>query len=133
MIRKQRRVHWITWILIALLLPATVMFAVMSRHLPAHSGIDTQIGEQAKGEVVHEVDSDVLKVNIRAVDGVASQLEVVLKKPLKAASTLIYDEKNQLLGSLGKRGVYRFSIERQPQVLKLKDGLKQGDLLQIEL
>lgn len=132
MIRAQRKRHRSIWVAMAITLPVLVALAVMGT--PKAPG-QTQVSMQsaANGSILKEVDTKDVKVNIRGAGQKPTQLEVVVKVPLKAASAMVYLKNGEALGQVGKRGVYRFPIKNMPLAISIKDLIKDQELLTIEL
>lgn len=137
-----RTVHRYTWFALALLLPAVWVAALLSRQdMPVQKPV--RLEPQAALPIVLESRrSGPFLLNLRS-DSVDRQLqlELFIQRPIEQPNTMLWamtpgDSTGILLGSLGTRGVYRYSLDGiiQEQALlriRLTDQLQQHILREI--
>ncbi|WP_196891157.1 hypothetical protein [Aureivirga marina] len=116
-----RKRHLIFWILILIILPIIMIRAKINvPKQPIENKTYLEVNKQ-KPVLIKEINdmNDGLKFNFRGDnDKQISQLEVILVKPLKDASSTLFelnynDEKGTYIGELSQTGVYRFPIKNQ--------------------
>lgn len=120
MIRPLRKRHLQIWTLLALLLPSGSIAAYM---MVPHKVIDKQvfvINQTPLPVIRSSIDLTNYKINLREDEKGNQQLEWIMKVPLTAPSAFIYYQtnnhwkdirENQLIGTLGSKGIYRFTLK----------------------
>lgn len=130
--RSLRKRHQWTWIFVALLLPAIAVYGLMSAPAFATEQVADPTSVAAIGQVLNSYEDDVVKLNFRGTSTTATQLELILKIPPKSAQTLVYytkdgqaEQQSELLvGTIGRRGVYRFDFPQGVDGLYWFDPIK---------
>lgn len=139
MIRALRKKHRIIWYLITVLTVPIVVISIVHRpvFMKTENALITEV--QAMGEILKEYENADLKVNLRGRENLLTQLEIILKIPLKSPFCVVhaYNKNGQqmALGTIGQRGIYRFSIENNESISELifKDEIKQEEITRLKL
>ena len=116
-----RKRHLMFWILILIILPIIMIRAKMNVPEQPIEGKSYTIKNKQNPNLIKEVNDikNGMKFNFRGTDEkTINQLEVVLIKPLRDASSSLFelnynDEKGTFLGELSETGVYRFSLKNK--------------------
>lgn len=112
---KLRRRHTYMWVFLAVLLPSLVLWAYFNIPEKAKS-IFVRTSETAYPSIVSSQQTADLKINIRRNTEGEHQVEVVVLQPLIGVANQLFlsstaeAPKQFLLGPLGSRGIYYFSI-----------------------
>lgn len=91
------------------------------------------------GQILKSVEGDYLQVNIRGRESRAEIIEIILSKPLKAASAKVLlkaDNRIQPLGQITSLNTYHFSIPKNAvklEQIQLYDYLKDREISIIDL
>lgn len=139
MIRALRKKHRIIWYLIPVLTVPIVVISIVHRpvFMKTENALVTEI--QAMGEILKEYENADLKVNLRGRENLLNQLEIILKIPLKSPFCVVHayykNGQQMALGTIGQRGIYRFSIENNEPISELifKDEIKQEEVTRLKL
>ncbi|WP_196885728.1 hypothetical protein [Aureivirga sp. CE67] len=118
---RLRKRHLIFWILILIILPIIMIRAKINiPQQPIENKTYSKINEQKPFLIKESNDlKNGLKFNFRGENkNQISQLEVILIKPLKDASSTLFelnynDEKGTFIGEMNETGVYRFPLKEQ--------------------
>jgi len=122
-----RKAHKYSWLLLAIIIPLIMFFALKDVSLSSGNDSATSF-EPSKEPILKMVENDVIKVSL-----LSNSIEIILKRTLKNASSIAYisdlsGNKNQIIGQLSTVGVYRFNMETLPKSIILYDELK-GELI----
>ncbi len=122
-----RKAHKYSWLLLILLIPLIMIFALKDVPLLSNNEALTTF-ESSKGNIIKTAENDLLKVSVRS-----NSIEVILKRTIKNASSIIYNSdskgnKNHIIGQISTVGIYTFNIETPPKSIVLYDNLK-GELI----
>lgn len=114
-----RRAHRRIWLALAIVLPVVFIAAVAS--IPETQIAITQADDQPEAlpQIRFTAETDHFILTVRADDMTAEQqLEIRVKEPLEIPGCLVYlkcgDTEKLLIGKLGSKHAYRFSMETIP-------------------
>ena len=119
-----RKVHKYSWLLIVIIIPLIMIFALKNiSSLSANDSVTTY--ESSKNIILKTAENDLIKVAL-----LSNSIEIILKKTLKNASSIVYisdlsGNKNQIIGQISTVGIYTFNIETSPKSIILYDELKE--------
>lgn len=126
-----RRGHFIIWIILFILLPIVMFFAV--QHLNFSNRQNAAKTMLTTDNVYSSAENKLIKVVVLR-DGDAFELQVELIKPLKSASALLYNvEANAVIGQLQGVGVYRYKLNKPLKTLQIKDPIEDRLLTELKL
>ncbi|WP_299674210.1 hypothetical protein [uncultured Dokdonia sp.] len=131
-----RKAHKMIWMALGLLGTVLIVASINSVKEPLGIDSDSAISKIQKGTFSIEDDAQ-LSVSIEELATV-NKLQIVVKKPLKSAATSVYvinknQERSILLGSIDKKGLYTFDIEKTVKRVQLYDGIKKRIIRNIDL
>ena len=130
-----RKAHKLIWILLFLTIPVLMVFAVLEIKKPAINDGNLVLTEALLGQVV--LDNEAFSISVQKV-GETSQLHVIVKRPLKNPSAVIYgvsseEKKEYFIGVIDKKGVYYFQLKGDLKGIRMYDAIKEQDIINIEL
>ncbi|MDY8134551.1 hypothetical protein [Aquimarina sp. 2201CG5-10] len=131
-----RNTHKIIWILLIIAVPILIILSVQSIKEPLFSDNDELfISETSNQRTILEDQNFLIHIKEQNTGNV---LHIILKKPLKSASSLVYGittdtQKEVYIGTLNNTGQYSFDIDKLIKKVKIYDEIKQNDILNIEL
>ena len=133
-----RKTHLRIWVVVVLIAPVIIAISILGRpSFPWSESSHKKHTVQALPQIVKEVETVHLKMNLRGENNLIEQLEIIVKTPLKSASTTVYyfenKEKGRYIGSIHSKGLYRFPIDKDIQGIILYDPIKKRDIQQIDL
>ena len=133
-----RKTHLRIWIVVVLITPVCIAISIWGRpSFPLSESSHKKHTVQALPRIVKEVETGYLKINLRGENNLIKQLEIIVKTPLKSASTIVYYYENKgkgrYIGSIQSKGLYRFPIDKSIQGIILYDPIKRREIQQIEL
>jgi len=131
----QRKSHLIIWIILGLTIPILIIGSVSQIRTSIISDAEVSINQKVtKGDIV--VDDSYFTMEI-IERGIHRTLKTTVKKPLKSPSVIAYgvrdDGSETILGTLEAKGVYTFSMDQEIKSLKVYDGIKSINLINITL
>ena len=131
-----RKTHKIVWMLLVILVPVLIVFSILEIKEPLLTDADLVVTKSlAPQKMVFE---DVnFRVGVATGEG-EDTLQIILKRPLKSASAVVFGitskgNKQEYLGTIDKKGVYTFRIKKSLKNIKIHDGLKGEDIINIKL
>jgi len=130
-----RKAHKLIWILLFLTIPVVMVFAVLEIKKPAINDGNLVLAEALSGQTVLE--NETFSMSVQKA-GKTNQLHVIVKRPLKNPSAVIYgvsseEKKEYFLGVIDKKGVYSFEMKDSTQGIRIYDAIKEEDIINIEL
>jgi len=128
-----RKRHQYMWLLIVLVVPIVLLLALTGKPSYPTSPLVERSVTPAIGELIKEYTDKLLSLRARGVGGSIQQIEIELDKPLKAAAAVVLDGKGNVIGKIGAKGVYRFSVEKTIAEVVVIDMIKDEELTRISL
>jgi len=130
-----RKAHKLIWIILFLTIPVVMVFAVLEIKKPAINDGNLVLAEALSGQMVLE--NDIFSMSVQKT-GETNQLHVIVKRPLKNPSAVIYgisseDKKGYFLGVIDKKGLYSFEMKDSTKGIRIYDAIKEEDIINIEL
>jgi len=130
-----RKAHKLIWIILFLTIPVVLVFAVLEIKKPAINDGDLLLTEAPVGQMV--LDNETFSMSVQK-EGESNHLHVILKRPLKNPSAVIYgvsseDKKEYFLGVIDKKGMYNFELRDGSKGIRIHDAIKEEDIINIEL
>lgn len=131
-----RKAHKVIWMVLGILGVVLIIASINSVKEPL--GIDSDTSISSTKENVRTIEDDAqLSVNVEELASI-NKLHIVIKKPLKSAATGVYvltndQERGAFLGSIDKKGLYMFTIEKTAKKIQLYDGIKKSVIRNIDL
>lgn len=125
-----RKTHKVLWILLAIIMPILIVFSIGSIKNVLLTDNDV-IVNSTSGETLLE--NQQFTVSVHKTNRIQT-LHIVLKTPLKNASSLVYSTpKDVLIGTLTKKGIYAFELPLGSNGIRIYDEIKETDILNIAL
>jgi hypothetical protein len=130
-----RKAHKAIWLVLILMVPIVIVFAIKDLALfSSEANVSSQF-ETSKEKILMVAENDLLKASIIAKDS-KNYLELILKSPLKNSSALVYTttssgDKIAAIGQLSTVGIYNLSVREKPKGILLYDGLKEVEITKI--
>ncbi|MDT0605444.1 hypothetical protein [Croceitalea rosinachiae] len=117
MIASQRKSHKYVWLIIAIVIPVMLFFAIKDLDFSTTSNNSKK--EQLTASFNH------------------SKVQIQLRQPLQSPSPLVYElnangKPGKILGQLNGIGNYKFSTSSTAKGIVVKDGIKNEELFKIE-
>jgi hypothetical protein len=133
-----RKSHIRIWVIAAVIMPIFIILSIIGRpDFPINQAGYNPTSIQALPNIIKPLETNKLKINLRAKEKTIGQLEIFVKEPLKSASTTIYylenKGKGRFIGSIGSKGLYRFPIDKSIRGIVLYDPIKKRDIQLIEI
>jgi hypothetical protein len=130
-----RKAHKLIWIILILTIPVVLVFAVLEIKEPAIDDSDLVLAEAPVGQMV--LDDETFSMSVQKA-GESSQLHIILKRPMKSPSAVIYGvsseaKKEYFLGVIDKKGMYNFELSDGTKGIRIHDAIKEEDIINIEL
>lgn len=131
-----RKTHKIIWLLLALIVPVLIISSVMDYKELFLTDADLVVGSMyANQQTILENEN--LTINFDKQSG-KNRLELILKRPLKNPSAVVFattadNPKGRYLGSLDKKGIYNFNLQKMDKGIRIYDGIKKADIIDIDL
>lgn len=131
-----RKTHKIIWIVLIIIMPVLIVLSIKSIKEPLLTDGDLSLTPILSGQRI-VLDDDSFFIGVKEQNSL-NALQIILKKPLKSASSLVYgvlpsEKKDTYLGVLDKKGVYMFEIDKQIRSIRIYDEIKKSDIVNIEL
>ncbi|WP_106793291.1 hypothetical protein [Aquimarina sp. Aq78] len=130
-----RKMHKIVWILLIIVMPVLIFLSIKSIKEPLLTDGDVSLTPIRSGQRI-VLDDDSFFIGIKEQNSL-NALQIILKRPLQSASSLIYGisnhKKDTYLGTLDKKGVYTFEIDKKIRSIRIYDEIKKNDIINIEL
>lgn len=117
-------------------MPVLIVLSIKSIKEPLLTDDDLSLTPILSGQRI-VLDDDSFFIGVKEQNSL-NALQIILKKPLKSASSLVYgvlpsEKKDTYLGVLDKKGVYMFEIDKQIRSIRIYDEIKKSDIVNIEL
>lgn len=124
-----RKIHKISWLLIAIAGVVFLYFAMSELNFSSEAVQNSKTTEVSSIDKTAE--NDWIKVTVRE-----NQVEVILKKTLKASSSVVYaldesTEKGNGLGQVSTVGIYQFETKESIQGILIWDEIKDVELTKL--
>lgn len=133
MIATQRKKHLFIWICIGIFLPIIMVFAIKNR-MEIPQSKPTEIAQPvAIGSIIKKIEHADFTFHLRGQEDI-SQLEIIIKSPLKAASVTVYNSegiKGTPIGILENKNTYRFPVAKTLTGIVIYDHIKAKKLYTI--
>ncbi|MEP0263037.1 hypothetical protein [Dokdonia sp.] len=131
-----RKAHKIIWIVLGLLGAVLIVLSINSVKQPFLTDSDASIATITEG--VHTIEDNTQFYMSIEEQANSNKLQIVLKTPLKSASTVVYTltpdhKKGAFLGTIDKKGLYAFDIDKSIKKIQLYDGIKNNEIRNIDL
>ncbi|WP_299443666.1 hypothetical protein [uncultured Aquimarina sp.] len=131
-----RKTHKIIWILLLIAVPVLLMFSIHSIKEPLLTDSDVLISEKVSGQRT-VLENDTFYISIKEQNS-SNALQVILKKPLKTASSILYgitpsNGDGNYLGTLSKKGIYQFEVDKSTKSIRIYDDIKKNNIINIAL
>ncbi|WP_024771797.1 hypothetical protein [Aquimarina macrocephali] len=130
-----RKMHKIIWILLIIIMPVLIILSIKSIKEPLLTDGDVSLTPTLSGQRII-IEDDIFFISIKEQSSFNS-LQIILKRPIKSASSLIYGisnhKKDTYLGTINKKGVYTFEIDKKIRSIRIYDEIKKNDIINIEL
>jgi hypothetical protein len=131
-----RKAHKIIWIVLGLLGAVLIVLSINSVKQPFLTDSDASIATTTEG--VHTIEDNAQFYMSIEEQANSNTLQIVLKRPLKSASTIVYTltsdlKKGTFLGTIDKKGLYAFDIDKSIKKIQLYDGIKNNEIRNIDL
>lgn len=118
MIRPLRKRHLQIWSVLAVLIPVSIVSAVIARPKPIDSVLLQPAGAAPLPVVIKTVEKENYVVRLRGSSQIPGQLEWINKNTLTFPTAVIYrahgafsPEHDDLIGRIEARGTYRFALK----------------------
>lgn len=131
-----RTAHKIIWILSIIIIPVLIFLSIQSIKEPFLTDSDTITTSKLSGELmVLENESFLIRIKKQKTH---NTLRIILKKPLRSASSIVYGTKSDreggiYIGTLENKGIYTFEVDKSTKGIRIYDAIKKNDILNIEL
>ena len=131
----QRKTHLIIWVALSIIIPVLMVGSVLQIRTNIITDGEVSLSQEAlKGHIV--LDNPYFAIEV-ITQGTRKSLKTIVKKPLKSPSVIAYAVKNDgsetILGTLEAKGVYTFPIDQETKSVRVYDGIKSIDLINIVL
>ncbi len=129
-----RKTHRFIWITLGLLVSSLIALSTIATKKPLE--IDKDFSVVSKHKTQRAVFEDAYFVINLNEKNELNNLEIILKKPLKSASSLVYGYSNNsknLLGSIDTKGRYTFTIDKFTTSIAIYDEIKKTNIAKIKL
>lgn len=133
MTKKLRKAHLYTWLLLIIIIPIVLIFAVLGMKESAIE--DGPIQNIETTAMVTSIDNETFFIGIKEVDTLKT-LEVIVKRGIKSPSATVYgmqENSKQLIGQLNEKRVYSFELSTQFDRILILDNIKTVELLNTKL
>jgi len=132
----QRKAHKYIWLLIAIGIPALIVFSIKDLDVFSSKSDSISKVEATKSNVIKIAENELIKASLIKMDSTYS-IEVILKSTLKNPSSLVYelyknDEKGELIGQLTTVGIYNFELKQSLKGIIIYDALKETLISKLE-
>ncbi len=123
-----RKTHLLIWLVLAMLLPVLLFFAVKNLAVFQSNSAHNSPVEISEGNVLKVQENDMVKASL-----FKNHIELILKSALQNPSSVVYamDEKGNklnVIGQLTAAGIYSFDINKLPKGIIITDTIKNEDI-----
>jgi hypothetical protein len=124
-----RKAHKIVWLLLAV--GGVVFFSFTLSELPFASQKEAQVDVSGISISSYRVENEWVKLTLEA-----NQIQVILKKSLKASSSVVYTldengERAKAVGQVSAVGIYRFEVKEPIKGILIVDEIKDVELTKL--
>ena len=121
----QRKVHKIIWLLLAIIIPLIMIFAVKDLNILSSKNNQQFQKTNSKEKILNAYENELIKATVYE-----NYVEIILKSTLKSASSVVYEmdfegKKTNIIGQLTTAGLYKFNINKKPKGILIFDELKK--------
>ncbi len=132
---KLRKAHKYIWLFIIIVLPPLIMFSIKDLDLSSSKNTSIKNEKSSTNKLIKVSENELVKVSWLQKEDMKS-VEVILKTPLKSASSLVYTltkngEKGILIGSVSTVGIYQFDFQKPFDGIVIYDTLKETTITQL--
>ena len=125
-----RKIHKLSWLLIAVVGVVFLFFTISELNFDSQKETQTQLTEESLSSTVTE--NEWVQITLSA-----DRLKVVLKKTLKASSSVVYaldesGERGNGLGQVSTVGIYQFPVDGAVKGILIYDPIKEVELTKLE-
>lgn len=127
----QRKAHKVLWLLLVIIIPAIIVFAV--KDLDIFNPVENEFAdiESSKKKVLKSSENELIKVSLYE-----NSIEIILKSALKNSSSVVYglddnEKKGQLIGQISNVGIYSFKTSKQLKGIVVFDVLKETEITKL--
>ena len=130
-----RKVHRYSWLFIVIMLPLLIMFSIKDLDFSSSKNTSLQSEKSSAKQLIKVAENELVRVSwLQKAD--LKSVEVILKTPLKSASSLVYTltksgEKGILIGPVSTVGIYQFSFQEPLEGIVIYDTLKETPITQL--
>ncbi|WP_422105955.1 hypothetical protein [Winogradskyella sp.] len=127
----QRKAHKFIWLVLAVAIPIFMFITIKNLDFNRSDDNDITAVKTLNEKFIKTAENDLIKVNVYK-----KYIEVILKSPLKHASSVVYatsnqGKKGQALGQLTTVGIYKFNITDVPTGLLVYNPLKELEITKL--
>ena len=124
----QRKAHKYIWLLLAIVIPVVMIFAIKDLNIFSSENNTSSILEGSKKVSLKSFENDIIKAAL-----FESHIEIILKSTLKNTSAVVYEmdkkgNKTIIIGQLTTAGIYNFNINNLPKGIIIYDDLKHVEI-----
>lgn len=127
----QRKAHKVLWLLLVIIIPTIIVFAV--KDLDIFNLVENEFAdiESSKKKVLKSSENELIKVSLYE-----NSIEIILKSALKNSSSVVYglddnEKKGQLIGQISNVGIYSFKTSKQLKGIVVFDVLKETEITKL--
>nr|WP_321246149.1 hypothetical protein [uncultured Psychroserpens sp.] len=124
----QRKAHKYIWLLLAIVIPVVMVFAIKDLNIFSSENSTSSTFEGSKKDSLKSFENDIIKASL-----FESHIEIILKSTLKNTSAVVYEmdkkgNKTIIIGQLTTAGIYNFNINNLPKGIIIYDDLKHVEI-----
>lgn len=129
---KQRKVHKYIWLILALGLPFLLFFSVKNLDFSSTTKKEKTEDLINSSPLLKTAENEWVKASINS-----EGLEMLLKKPIKSASSIVYEltekgKKGKTLGQVSTAGIYSFQCRNSILGIVIFDKLKESEITKLK-
>ena len=123
-----RKAHKYIWLLLAIIVPLVMIFAIKDLDIIHSKKNKNSHAVISKENTLKVFENDIVKASV-----FESYMEIILKSTLKNPSSIVYEmdekgNKSSVIGQLTTAGIYIFNINNLPKGIIISDNLKNVDI-----
>jgi hypothetical protein len=131
------KMHRIIWLSIAIIVPVLLFLSIRNLNFQNTDAQTLDSPQSEHGKVLKSKENKFLIASIVQIQDNQMQLDVRVKKPLEYPTLIIYTlgesgDRNKLIGQIGSKGKYRFTIGDNINGILLYDALKKITVTKLE-
>lgn len=120
-----RKAHRYIWLILVIVIPVIIVFAIKDLQFTDTNTVQITTEEFTKKNAKPDFENEIIKVAFYPND-----IELILKEPLKNASSTVYaidgNNEKMVLGQLTTPGKYQFEVQNTPKNIMLYDQIKDS-------